>query len=220
MRAGEVTRLILGSTFIYVAVATCAGGVPWKESNRTDGGDETAVDAETVVDARSKVFDAIVSPVRDATAQTGNGSRLKVKYWVGDDGSKTPVPFVLWDSARSEDCVFTTAADGKSRCLPTSGNAFVGSYYSDSGCTKPLGWWSSSSACSGSNRKYASLTDTDCSLGTHIFPVQSAFTGTVYSNALGTCKVLEATALASVSLFSLGAEIPASSFVAATMKTE
>src|SRR5262249_30139705 len=82
------------------------------------------------------LFDAIVNPVKDAKADdTTSGTRLKAKYMAGEDGSR--MPWGLYDSQRSEDCVFVTAADGSTRCMPlTAGNyAALGSYFSDANCT-------------------------------------------------------------------------------------
>ena len=44
------------------------------------------------------------------------GSRLKVRYYVGSDGSEQANGF--FDSSRNENCSYRVASDGAVRCLP------------------------------------------------------------------------------------------------------
>lgn len=61
---------------------------------------------------------------------------MKQRIQKGADGSKA---FIGWyDSQRDEECAFTKATDGKTRCLPQVPYATVGPYYSNATCTSPL----------------------------------------------------------------------------------
>lgn len=67
--------------------------------------------------------------------QALSGTRLKVQYVAGDDGSRQ-----FWgfrDTMRNENCNFATAEDGVLRCLPT-GDVPVRSsdFYADSACSE------------------------------------------------------------------------------------
>lgn len=61
----------------------------------------------------------MMDPVPDADAAPAtSGKRLRARYYVGEDGSRQ---FVGWhDKERNEDCSFSVAEDGKTRCLPPS----------------------------------------------------------------------------------------------------
>jgi hypothetical protein len=114
------TVRVLGAGFAcYVIVAACASAQD--QTSKRDGG--------------------LVDLVRDAMGPkkveaSESGTRLKAKRYVGADGSKQ---FVNWfDSARNEDCYFSSASDGKTRCLPTG--AYALSYFSDATCTTRLAY--------------------------------------------------------------------------------
>jgi hypothetical protein len=79
----------------------------------------------------------MMNPVPDANAQGMNGTRLKLKWYAGADGSKQLHPYVFYDSQRQEDCGPTLAGDGKLRCVPTA-SAYPSSYYLDSACSQPM----------------------------------------------------------------------------------
>ena len=63
------------------------------------------------------VLGMMMDPVPDADAETKSGTRLKMRYYVGEDGSKQPL--LGWhDTMRNEDCYFQKAEDGKLHCIP------------------------------------------------------------------------------------------------------
>jgi len=67
------------------------------------------------------------------SSAASNGSRLKVRWQGGVDGSRA---FAAWyDSQLGVDCYFTTAEDGRTRCIPVS-TAFLGNAYVDPNCTQ------------------------------------------------------------------------------------
>lgn len=58
-----------------------------------------------------------------------SGSRLRVRSYVGDDGSRQQVG--LYDTQLQTLCAFTRAADGELRCLPLGGFT---AYFGDAQC--------------------------------------------------------------------------------------
>ncbi len=147
MRTKDVVKAMAGGAAVYVAMAACSAGGGGRSAHQGSGGvagllaqQDAAPDSGgsngsaglgSVIDAMA---DALTDPVADAAAQSVSGSRLKARYWVGEDGSKQ---FAGWyDSQREEACSFQDYGDGVPRCRPSSG-AFA-SYFLDSGCTVPL----------------------------------------------------------------------------------
>lgn len=63
-----------------------------------------------------------------------SGSRLRLKYLLGDDGSQLFVG--MYDSQLATDCAYGTASDGVTRCLPTA-HGTVG--FLASGCSSTSG---------------------------------------------------------------------------------
>ncbi len=120
VKARDAAKVLVGSISVYVLVAACAGQI-------------------------------LTEPVPDAAAEPTSGKRLKRKFRVGEDGSKEVVQVTLtaaevdgsppenvrgvwYDSERKEDCVFRLAADGAERCLPFARTGLL--YFSDDACTK------------------------------------------------------------------------------------
>jgi hypothetical protein len=162
------------------------------------------------------MVDGAMNPVPDASAQEMGGSRLKARYYLGDDGSKQ---FAGWyDTQRKENCTFGSAADGTLRCLPAVSATAVGSYYSDAGCSKPL----ATIACGAAAPKYAysySYNTAGCLVGPSLAPVGSRFTSaTIYIGSAGTCTAT--TTPASADWYEVGSSLDPSAFVRATETTE
>lgn len=79
-------------------------------------------------------------PVANGAFGAISGTRLKVRFLQGDDGSKQ---FLGWrDSLRNESCTFTVAEDGASRCLPIDqSTAFIqhtSHLYLDDACAQAI----------------------------------------------------------------------------------
>jgi len=224
MRIKETLRILGGSVLVYVAVATCAGG--GTGTARRDGGSldtfsPSGPDVSGISPGGSdvsRVLDSLTDPVPSARAD-GNqsGTRLKARYYVGSDGSKE---FIGWhDSQRNEDCGFVTASDGTMRCLGGSGVASVGTYFSDTGCTQPLVLAQTGTGCAVPSIA-SKATLTSCSTVYYtLFQVGSSFTGTPYSGTPSSCTKVTTT-LPGYAVYNLGPEVPASSFVAATVQTD
>jgi hypothetical protein len=154
----EVGRTLFGGCTLYVIMAACSGsegsggsGVASSTSAGGSGGNEgNGGDGGAAQGGRDGgIFDALTDPVREADAEPMSGSRLKGKYLLGSDGSKQYqqtalgsgigtnqlyVQAVWYDSQRQEDCIFTTASDGQTRCVPVGYEGNV--YYSDAQCTQ------------------------------------------------------------------------------------
>jgi len=161
----------------------------------------------------SGIFDALTDPVSTAFADPTNGSRLKATFVTGSDGSKAYVTTVWYDSQRSENCSFTVAGDGQTRCLP---DGAAGGLFADSACTQPV--LSMPTGCSAPT--YA-LTQTaaSCSTtvgGTHVYSVGAATSPAGIYVQSGTSCFSAGTGASGFVYYSVGSEVPASSFVAAT----
>ena len=156
-----------------------------------------------------------MNPVPDAAADPIDGSRLKARYRVADDGSKEYLSGVWFDSQRNEVCTFTTAADGTERCLP---DGVVATVFSDAACTMPV--LMTVTGCAGP--PYA-LTVDGASCGnpvgvTHVLSVGAGVTpSNLYVQAGGSNCISIGPPPSGYTYSSVGAEIPATSFVAATL---
>ena len=162
--------------------------------------------------ADSGLLDALMNPVPPAMADPTSGQRLKATYRQGDDGSKEYVNGVWFDTQRNENCSFAQAADGQLRCLP---NGQATTLYSDAACQNAIVM--APAGCA--TPSYAIGTaDTTCGTsGAHIYKIGGAATvTTIYASAQGQC-FSGGPAASGFSFFAVGAEIPASSFVSATV---
>jgi hypothetical protein len=57
----------------------------------------------------------------------------------GSDGSVYAYQSAPYDTQRKESCGPSLLVDGKTRCIPTGAGIYgAGSYFSDTGCTKPV----------------------------------------------------------------------------------
>jgi hypothetical protein len=172
------------------------------------------------------MIDAIANPVPDARAQTSSGTRLKTKSLVADDGTRQGGYGGWFDSQRQEDCSLVIAADGMMRCLPLSSVASVGSYFGDSGCSMRLGLQAVPAACSAPvPPKYViEFVTSQCVPFYRLYAAGSAFSGQLYQQSLGAdgginCQ-RSTVGLPGYALYSVGAEIAPSFFVAARIVTD
>jgi hypothetical protein len=207
-------RFVPGSIVVYLVVAACSG---MGTSPVSDGGG-TASSGGPASDGASRVLDAITDPVPSASADTyASGSRLKVQYYAGADGSKAFAG--MYDSQRNEACSFVTAADGSTRCLPVAApSASLGVYYADASCSSPLAYAASgctsplygnefvSAACSGQGMY-------------HIFQLGPAVNPPMVYLKSGTVCAAQQPTTAFV-YYTVGPEIMPPSFAAGTLQTE
>jgi hypothetical protein len=160
-------------------------------------------------------FGGMMNPVPDADANE-SGTRLKVKYMAGGDGSKSF--FALYDSLLKENCSYVTMTDGTSRCAPTGILELASSKtFLESTCSTQV-VLVNPTACGGVPG-YLRGTSDSCNGGPYIykvFPIGAIVPGTiVYYLAGGVCKPQSLYVWQEIR--TLGAEMPPSSFVAGTL---
>lgn len=231
MRANEVAKILGGAIIVYVVMAACgsagSGSGPFGDGDASVLGDSSGGklgDASNgISDSAGGVFDALIdaitNPVPDAKADVNqSGTRLKAKYYAGSDGSKVFIG--MYDSQRNEDCSFTLAGDGVLRCLPTTGTASVSAYYSDSACSVPLALINKGCTSKYIVRGESSTGACVYTYKTHLHQYGAPYTApTAYVGSSGSCSaaVISNTMF---DFFSVGPEIPPSSFVDASIQTE
>ena len=193
-------KLLFGSIAVYAVVAACGSG---KFLDIGDGG--------------AGLVDGLSDPVPDARAD-GNqsGTRLKAKSYAGADGSKE---FIGWhDAMLDSDCRFALAADGAIRCIPLAA-AFAVGYFTDAGCTQPL--VVAPRDCG--QPTYAVVTLGGCPGKSQIFKVAAPFLApnAFAPDAMKKCVTVgNPYLMGGYSGYSIGSEVVADTFVAATIQTD
>jgi hypothetical protein len=226
MKMRDVGLSLLGSAMVYVAMAACSSGggsgaIGTKSSPGSGGsgsgsgygGGVTSGGGRGAV-PDSGLADALMNPVPTASADPVSGTRLKAEYLIADDGSKEYVADLWFDSQRNETCAFSTAADGKQRCLPEGAEATI---FADSACTTPV--LTVPSGCAAPPYGIGTAATSTCgatTAGAQIFSVGAAMTPTTLYVQSGTSCYSAGPAATTFSYYALGAQIPATSFVAAS----
>lgn len=200
-------RMIVLSALVCTLTVACGSG---GTGEGPDGG--AAVDS-SVGNAR----DGSVAP---STAKSG--TRIKMILLTTPDGAEH---FVGWHDAQlNVDCGFAVAADGKLRCLPALQQLVTLGYYSDANCTVSLGMVFAQGGCTApSFRSYTgSLGATNQCLTTQretLYNGATLYTGTVYAkDNTGACAV--ATVPANEKPYTLGPEVPPTTFQSATLSVQ
>lgn len=179
---------------VFVGIAGCSS------SKSQIGPDGTLPDGGTVAQA---------TPGTDGTS----GTRLKARTYTAEDGAQQ---FIGWfDSQRNENCGFGMAADGKIRCLPGGAGTLPG-FFGDSGCSQPV--LTVAVGCTPPATVQSTVTDgASCGAlpATKILSVGAKHAGGTFRGAPGSC-INNTLPVSAGDLYETGAEIPASSFVAAT----
>jgi hypothetical protein len=148
-----------------------------------------------------------------------SGSRIKARVISTGDGAKAFAGY--YDSSLSVICGFNRAVDDTLRCLPTT-YTYVGSYYSDSGCSTALAY----SSMPGCTPTYALKTETTAScldIGFYpsnsrqrVYSVGSAYgSAMVWSGTPGNCS--SSSTPTAFAFYTIGAEVPASTFAAGSV---
>jgi hypothetical protein len=149
----RVASVWMSGLVVYVVMAassgaSCGGGVSLSENGQSGaGGSGGGASAGGGQD----LMDALTDPVPDADADPQSGSRLKRKFFLGDDGAREYEHWIdtaagtvssirnLWyDATRDEDCATQRASDGQLRCLPVDASFSFEAVYADPACTQPL----------------------------------------------------------------------------------
>ncbi len=199
----RTSNVFVSACCVYYVMAACGGSGGGRAGDGSSGS-SGGLDP----DANAPSSGSVV-PNAMADEWWKPGTRLKLQYFDAEDGTKQ---FSSWyDSKRNEACSFVRHADGSTRCLPST-SIFVQLYFSNPGCTTPLALRLKSGAPA---PKYAALIEND---GARRFPA-TPYAGSVYVGSASSCTFVEATSVASWDLFAIGAEVPASAFVGATIKT-
>jgi hypothetical protein len=198
----SAAKLLGGSLLVYAIAA----GAPLSEpSGGTCGGSAPI--------ARSGFASAALA------APDQPGARLKARYLEADDGSRQ---FLGWyDPARDASCRFTVASDGAWRCLPEG--AASGTFFADSSCTTPLATVPKGCAAPAyvTVRQASSCASSEFS--ERVFAIGDRFTASLAYWVAGSACAPTTSGDFSFSpydLYTVGDEIPASSFVGATSQTE
>lgn len=125
MRARDVLGLVVGSSVVYFVVAACSA---YSEESPTK---TTAGDGASTAPTTSPT-----NPVPNAMAEGyKSGSRLKLKFWEGSDGSRQWIG--LFDAELKTSCSPTRGSDAKDRCLPLVQTTPV---YSEATCATLIGF--------------------------------------------------------------------------------
>ena len=120
MQAKEVGKMLAGSVAIYMIMAACsAAGGP--QAFLSGDADASGSSGGTKGDGSGGVLDALTDPISEASADPSqSGTRLKLKYYAGADGSKLSAG--LHDSQLNVDCYYSyPMSDGTLRCVPNEG---------------------------------------------------------------------------------------------------
>jgi hypothetical protein len=144
-----------------------------------------------------------------------SGSRIKMTVLSTPDGAKA---FMGWrDTELDLDCNFQLAADGAMRCLPVTDTFQIGNTnFGDAACTIPV---ATRSGCAGQEpRHILRYPDQTCPAGGfRVFQAGTKYTA-VYVRTGGSCVAV--TPSPTITYYAVGAELPPSTFQAATSAVE
>lgn len=166
----------------------------------------------------------MMDPVDEADAAPAtSGTRLRARYYVGEDGSKQ---FIGWhDKTRNEDCYFARVADGALRCTPLA-SASQPVFFGDPGCsTQPISPVAkASSACTAvaAPKQHVYAAD-GCGANRQQYTLAAQpFVGAVYQKGTGTCTDVTQYLQPTYDFYAMTSPTPApdSAFVAATEQVE
>jgi hypothetical protein len=140
-------------------------------------------------------------------------TRLQITAVVDAEGARQETYF-LYDSLRKEPCSFSKVADGSTRCVPSYGLE----YFTDDKCMSPL-IGAGPADCESPLPLYGAWNDTGCAGGLRFYAFGSkvAKPASLFATFSAACSTVSTS---NTDFFMVGAEIPASSFVGATLMTE
>ena len=187
-------------------------------------------------DAWEDLLDGLVHPVADVRAEAGpapgdaaapagetSGSRIKRRFMVGTDGSRTAWGG-LWDSGLGVSCGWQQVEDGTVLCVP-SFVAYSSSYFADAACQQALAT-TSSAACGGQESPrfaFVSGAPGSCEWTYHVLG-ESFRPTSLYRGVNGVCSPVTGEQLSSLiasnEFYEVGALVPWTDFVEATLVLE
>jgi hypothetical protein len=196
MKFGRAGKTLVAGAAVYYAMAACEAATDRDMGSSQDGG------------APNATAEAGKPVVNNAMADEWymSGSRLRVRYLIGADGSRQFLGFV--DLQRTEACVFTQAL-GDYRCVPEFA-VFTESYWAKSDCTgEPLYYQIKGIAAP----KY--VLD-----GKTLHEVGPRFDNGIYAGRPNGCNAITANVRGAFEFMRIGAILPADSFVSASPANE
>lgn len=230
----QTAKILAGSVVLYFVMAACAAEERAFERERaqaSSGGQSSGGSGNGTSGASGgsgggsgastsnggTTSGGIASPVPDALAE--DGSRLRAVNYVAEDGAKQWA-YKWRDTDRNEECTFGVAADGKTRCIPTA-LAIPGVYYGDASCSVPVMYQSNVEGCGfPPPPSYMSVSAPAEQCATYALRIHQAVSvpGSLYQRfGEGACTVVSLP-VGSYRMFRAGNEVPASSFVQATVQ--
>jgi hypothetical protein len=234
MNVKDVLKLVSGSCAVYFIMAACSAGSGRAPFAADDGGTSgSGSGGSGGGDGSGSILDAFTDPTPSASADpTQSGTRLKVQYYVGADGSKQAAG--MFDSQLNVQCYFGKASDGKTRCLPVPAaqpplvTIYTGSYFADANCSQPLG--TTIGPCPGTpNVIVVSTTNNStCTTTTTSYQAGPQFTAPLYQGPPSACSAVDPAYQATLvsegwKFYSLGPQIQPpdpTQYVEATLQTE
>ncbi len=237
MDAKDVLKLVSGSCAVYSIMAACGSGTSPQSLTSGDGGGGSSSGSKgdgsggVLGDGAGSLLDVFTDPTPTANAdQSQSGTRLKLQYYAGADGSKQVAG--MFDSQLNVPCSFGKASDGVIRCLPapstTTVTAITANLFSDAKCSQPVGV--TTSPCSQTPSQISvTVTDTNsCTATTTIYQAGPQFTGPLYQLSSSTCTAYGMAAEATLisegwKFYQLGSQIQPpdpTQYVEATLQTE
>lgn len=197
-------------------VAACGPGQPEQLVPHPDG---PTSDAPGRGDASGSGSDPGTGSGSDPLADYRSGTRIKMQVLTTPDGAKQ---FSGWfDTQRNEPCVFQTASDGVTRCLPPLiALVFDGAdgSYVDAACSQPAEEFSAASLCSTVKYIFVFRSTGACpSVGPRVLPAMQLTARFVKS---GTACTATPIPTGSIVYGVSGPEVPPSSFQSATLAVE
>lgn len=216
-------RIFLSACLVYVIVAACSAMDPaYVVGHGGAGGSETATTSVSGGAGHGGAAGqgGLMDPVPPADAEPTDGSRLKARYWTGDDGSKSYAPGQWYDSQLDLACSPAPVSEREYRCMPVSG--ISGSpldMYSDAACSQKLRvTW----ICSGTKARFAMTIATSGPCGTvvsgpHVYTIGAMVpqSTTLYIKGASSCAAFWP---AGYDVYTVGAEVPLSTFVGMTLR--
>lgn len=195
----------LALTIVCLGIVSCSSS-----SSKNIGPDGTLPDGGKI-DPNAPEQTSKPNP-SDPSKIGASGSRLKARFYAGEDGSQQ---FVGWyDSQLQKNCTFTPTGDGKLRCV-VEGLAGRSGYFADTGCSQPT--VVVSKGCTPPSLANASATSAG-SCGTtfslRIANVGAKHVGPVYAGTPASCIAAGAAFTTDIlDYYDIGADVPLTTYV-------
>lgn len=209
----RVLEWLGGSVIVYVLVSACATLDVDGNGLAGSGPDGVGSGAQPNGPGAQPNGPGILNPVPEAEAAE-DGSRLVNVYWTTADGLKTPVGY--YDKQLGTPCIFSLASDGKFRCLPSLPSALLGNYFSDAACSVQLAYDAKSSCEVPVIVNRVAEVEGKCGFRQTRYSLGPAYSGSVYSGTPDNCGLASVHALDAYNFYSVGAEIPPTTYVEGT----